>query len=102
MGATTIDDKLIDWSNHGSLVDILAPGVNITSTWLNGETETISGTSMASPHIAGLGAYLLGLGSASVDTLCDAIKQIANKDKIDPATLHADTVNALAFNGAEE
>ncbi|KAJ4371403.1 hypothetical protein N0V83_004620 [Neocucurbitaria cava] len=102
VGATTIDDKFIDWSNHGTLVDILAPGVNITSTWLNGETEILSGTSMASPHVAGLGAYLLGLGSAGVDTLCDTIKELATKDKIDPMRLPNGTVNALAFNGVEE
>ncbi|CAO2655570.1 Nn.00g043730.m01.CDS01 [Neocucurbitaria sp. VM-36] len=101
VGATTIDDKLISWSNYGTLVDILAPGVNITSTWLNGETNTISGTSMASPHIAGLGAYLLGLGG-DVGSLCESIKELATKDKIDPATLPAGTVNELAFNGAEE
>jgi subtilisin family serine protease len=37
-------------------VDGYAPGVSITSTWLNGGTNTISGTSMASPHTAGVGA----------------------------------------------
>ncbi|KAH7384572.1 peptidase S8/S53 domain-containing protein [Pyrenochaeta sp. MPI-SDFR-AT-0127] len=101
VGATTIDDKRITWSNYGTIVDIFAPGVDITSTWLGGITRTISGTSMASPHIAGLGAYLLGLG-ADVNTLCDTIKALATVGAIDPSTLPAGTVNLLAYNGAEE
>lgn len=101
VAATTINDTRISWSNYGTIVDILAPGVNITSTWLNGGTNTISGTSMASPHIAGLGAYLLGLGNA-VDTLCETIQGLATKDAVDPSTLPAGTVNLLAFNGASE
>ncbi|KAF1845067.1 subtilisin-like protein [Cucurbitaria berberidis CBS 394.84] len=101
VGATTIDDKFINWSNRGTLVDILAPGVNITSTWRDGGINTISGTSMASPHIAGLGAYLLGLGGADVNTLCQKITELATPNAIDPATLPAGTVNLLAYNGAK-
>lgn len=100
VGATTVNDTLIYWSNYGTLVDILAPGVDVTSTWLNGGVNTISGTSMASPHVAGLGAYLLGLG-ADVNTLCQTIQSLATKDAIDPSTLPAGTVNLLAYNGAE-
>ena len=44
------------WSNYGSCVDLYAPGVRITSTWLGGATSTISGTSMAAPHAAGVAA----------------------------------------------
>ena len=102
VGATTIDDKLTSWSNYGSLVDILAPGANITSTWLDGGVNTISGTSMASPHIAGLGAYWLGLGGGEVGSLCERIQEIATKGAIDEVTLRAGTANLLAFNGAEE
>lgn len=100
VGATTVNDTLIYWSNYGTTVDILAPGVDVTSTWLNGGVNTISGTSMASPHVAGLGAYLLGLG-ADVNTLCQTIQSLATKDAIDPSTLPAGTVNLLAYNGAE-
>jgi subtilisin family serine protease len=45
---------LTSWSNWGSPVDYAAPGLNILSLWRNGGTNTISGTSMATPHVAGL------------------------------------------------
>ncbi len=66
VGATTNTDREASFSNFGTCVDILAPGVNITSSWLGGGTNTISGTSMASPHTAGAAArYLSTNPSAS-------------------------------------
>lgn len=53
------DDTLANFSNFGSLVEIAAPGVCINSTWLNGGYNTISGTSMASPHVAGAAAVII-------------------------------------------
>jgi subtilisin len=48
-----VDDTFADFSNFGGDVDIIAPGVCINSTWMLGGYNTISGTSMASPHVAG-------------------------------------------------
>ncbi|KAI0880348.1 subtilisin-like protein [Annulohypoxylon maeteangense] len=98
VGATTNADARASYSNYGSVVDIFAPGTNILSTWKGGSTNTISGTSMATPHIAGLGAYLLALeGSKSPQELCSYIASTANSGVL--TSIPSGTVNKLAFNG---
>ena len=66
VGASTFADERAYFSNYGKCNDIFAPGLNIQSTWIGSKhaTNTISGTSMASPHIAGLLAYFLSLQPA--------------------------------------
>jgi subtilisin family serine protease len=61
IGATDQSDRKTSWSNYGTCVDWFAPGLNITSAWYNGNTatRTISGTSMATPHTAGVAALYL-------------------------------------------
>jgi hypothetical protein len=60
VGASTSSDARASYSNYGSCVDIFAPGNNITSSWntANDATNTISGTSMATPHVAGVAALV--------------------------------------------
>lgn len=67
VGASTVTDERAYFSNHGKCVDVFAPGLNILSTWNSGpsSSNTISGTSMASPHTAGLLAYLLSIYPSS-------------------------------------
>ncbi|HEY0638943.1 MAG TPA: S8 family serine peptidase [Pseudonocardiaceae bacterium] len=60
VGATDANDsRATGFSNWGSCVDVFAPGVNITSAWPGGGSNTISGTSMAAPHVAGVVAMYL-------------------------------------------
>lgn len=59
VAASDNKDKLASFSERGPCVDIIAPGVDITSTWNNGKENTISGTSMASPHACGVLALAL-------------------------------------------
>lgn len=85
VGATDSSDNRASFSNYGSIVDIFAPGVNIISTWIGSSTatNTISGTSMATPHIAGLAAYLIGLeGSRTPAALCSRIQSLSTKNVI--------------------
>ncbi|KAJ4256100.1 hypothetical protein ACHAPJ_007441 [Fusarium lateritium] len=96
VGATTRNDTLAYYSNFGEIVDVLAPGTDILSTWPGGKTNTISGTSMASPHVAGLGAYFLGLGEKA-EGLCDYIVSAALDGVI--SSVPSGTVNKLINNG---
>jgi subtilisin family serine protease len=68
--ASTSTDAKASYSNWGSCVEGYAPGSSITSTWINSGTNTISGTSMASPHVAGVAALYKGaFGDAASSTI---------------------------------
>ncbi len=98
VGATGSDDAFQSWSNHGSCVRINAPGAAITSLWLGTGTSTISGTSMASPHVAGAAAlYLQTTPSATPAQVRSALTSNATTGAI--PSLPAGTPNLLLYTG---
>ena len=85
VGATTRTDARASFSNYGTCVDIFAPGNGITSAWYtsNTATNTISGTSMASPHVAGAAAvYLQANPGASPANVASALIAAATTGKV--------------------
>jgi len=73
VAATDSSNKEPSWSNYGSCVDIWAPGVSILSTYSNGGTAYMSGTSMASPHVAGAGALYLSKNTTVSPTTAEGV-----------------------------
>jgi cerevisin len=109
VGASALDDSRAYFSNFGKCNDIFAPGLSIQSTWIGSKyaVNTISGTSMASPHIAGLLAYYLSLQPAkdSAYAVAEITPKELKKNIISIGTKGAlsdvpsDTENVLAWNG---
>jgi len=88
VGATTISDARASFSNFGTCLDIFAPGNNITSSWNTSDTatNTISGTSMATPHVTGVAALFLETNpSASPATVTAAIVNNSTLNKVTSA-----------------
>ncbi|WP_257455091.1 S8 family peptidase [Archangium lipolyticum] len=99
VAATTKTTARASYSNYGSCVDIYAPGSSITSTWSNGSTNTISGTSMASPHVAGVAAlYKATYGDASQATIDAWLKNNATNNAV--TSNPSGTPNKLLYKGS--
>jgi cerevisin len=97
VGASTITDTLASFSNKGKCVDIIAPGQDIKSTWIGSTTatNTISGTSMASPHVAGAVAVALSQQNLTPKQVKEYIIAEASVDKI--RSIPTATVNKLLY-----
>ncbi|MFZ9589728.1 MAG: S8 family serine peptidase, partial [Chitinophagaceae bacterium] len=98
VGATTLADAPAGYSNQGKCVDIFAPGSGILSAWFGAPdlTREASGTSMASPHVAGAAAIYLGLNpTASVAQVAQYLDAESSKDVI--TGVKAETVNKLLY-----
>lgn len=101
VGATTSTDARASFSNYGTCLDVFAPGTSIKSAWHGSATatNTISGTSMASPHIAGLAAQVLhATPSATPQQVADAIKAAATIGKV--ASAGSGSPNSLIYTRA--
>ncbi len=88
IAATTSADARASFSNFGTCVDLFAPGNSIASTWYSSDTATAtaSGTSMASPHVAGLVAQILqGTPGATPAQVADQVKAAATTGKVTDA-----------------
>ncbi|WP_107706102.1 S8 family peptidase [Nocardioides allogilvus] len=85
IGSTTNTDARSSFSNIGSCLDMFAPGSSITSAWITNDTSTntISGTSMATPHVAGAAAlYLQANPSATPATVSNALISASTPNKV--------------------
>jgi subtilisin family serine protease len=98
VAASDENDAQASFSNFGSVVDLYAPGVGITSSWLDGGENTISGTSMATPHVVGAAAlYLSANPTATPADVQTALTEAATPDKITGAS--PGTPNKLLYTG---
>ncbi|KDR82019.1 hypothetical protein GALMADRAFT_221908 [Galerina marginata CBS 339.88] len=97
VGASTIADVRADFSNYGAVVDIFAPGEDIISAWIgsNNAAARLSGTSMATPHVAGIIAYLIAYqGNISPAAMSSKLNTLSQKNVL--SDIPAGTANKLA------
>lgn len=79
IGATTHDDAWWPSSNYGAEMDLSAPGKEVLSLWINSGTNTLSGTSMATPHVSAMAAMLMSYNrTLSIDTVENLLKSTAD------------------------
>lgn len=100
----TDGDTISGSSSRGPEVDIAAPGDQIPSTWFDGEYNTISGTSMASPHVAGAGALLIedGEDAAGARSILEATAEDIGLTNNEQGNGLLDVAAALGYGSAND
>lgn len=108
VGASTVSDVRASYSNYGSCVDLFAPGSGVVSAGItsNTATATMSGTSMASPHVAGVAALVLQSNAASnkptdPGTVTSLIKYAATTNALSATSLGTGSPNLLLYSLAD-
>lgn len=101
VGASDIRDNIASFSSFGQCVKIFGPGVSITSAWIGGKTarNTISGTSMATPHVVGVAALTMSANTKlkTSQQVYNALTKAATKNAV-KGNLRG-SANLLVFNG---
>ncbi|OAQ35325.1 cuticle-degrading serine protease [Linnemannia elongata AG-77] len=100
VGASDVNDNIATFSSFGKCVKIFGPGVQITSAWIGSKTarNTISGTSMATPHVVGVAALYMGAGKANgAAQVYTTLQSTATKNAV-KGRLRGEA-NLLVFNG---
>ena len=101
VGGINEDWNFVPRSNHGPELDILAPANEVYSAWADNDTayKSDSGTSMASPHVAGVAAYLMALEDKSAAEIKQRILELATSDAV---TNSGDSPNKLVSGRHEK
>jgi len=104
VGATTTSDAKTTFSNYGPCVNMFAPGSSITAAWHTSDTatNTISGTSMSAPHVAGVAALFLenNLNASSQETY-NAITEISTKNVVTSSSTENNHMVYSLFDGTD-
>jgi subtilisin family serine protease len=97
VAASDINNQIPTWSNYGPHVDLTGPGVNIYSTYNGSSYKTLSGTSMATPHVAGTAALVLTTTVGSYDLNSNGVW-----DPIEAKNKLQDTAENLGYNSYQQ
>lgn len=101
ISASDSSDKIASFSSRGAEIAFIAPGVDIYSTYKGGSYKKLSGTSMASPHVAGLAALAVASGADTPVKVKAALKKAASSIGLKPTEEGAGMINAATLAGIQ-